>query len=421
MPLLRLKRFALKLIVAEELRPGSRSTVAEQQAVERIEREFLRYDENDEAFRSAASSVQDVFAKQLIRVADLRDLLIKYPEELPHFDLFHARLKNGITRKQCSNCGGSHACDGGSQDAKRLNDPGLCISVINELLVFLKASVESILKDCSYEEGIPFESLDIEIDRIFIGAKSGAASPEGAYYRDSLGGCTEFIDVAAPGSRRSRITLEFDGSFFDWHALLAVPWVITHELVCHAFQGRCDKVRRSCSSDCPFYEGWMDEVASKLLDAIVLRHSLATGLATQSNILAQHPSQVIDQRDDFRLWRYRRNLANRGTPYTLWDLGKLGAQNVLNFFDRKIVTSQESRFDAALWMLLKLSMRVQSRDPSHVQAAQIAALLGSLGAYGASGACAKQIAQEICDVMFSSINTVSWIKALEERCSHHGL
>lgn len=62
------------------------------------------------------------------------------------------------------------------------------------------------------------------------------------------------------GSRGPEVLLSLCPKFLGPPTLATVPYLLCHELVCHAFQG----VERA--SDDPFSEGWMDRVAVNLHD-----------------------------------------------------------------------------------------------------------------------------------------------------------
>ena len=63
-------------------------------------------------------------------------------------------------------------------------------------------------------------------------------------------------------SLASEVTVRFKQKAFCWEALCQLPYVLTHELVCHVFQGMAGDTRRTTASPCcAWSEGWMDTLA----------------------------------------------------------------------------------------------------------------------------------------------------------------
>ena len=78
-----------------------------------------------------------------------------------------------------------------------------------------------------------------------------------------------FHEVADHEETSSHVFLEIRERKFDWRALCGTPYLLTHEIVCHAFQGIVagptgQAPRLSAPKECAWSEGWMDRVAFML-------------------------------------------------------------------------------------------------------------------------------------------------------------
>jgi hypothetical protein len=82
---------------------------------------------------------------------------------------------------------------------------------------------------------------------------------------------TDVLDIAAvtgacrygllEGRPVSVVGLVFRDDGFCWTSMAQLPYVLMHELVCHAFQGLKGSRRVATDKTCPWSEGWMDAIA----------------------------------------------------------------------------------------------------------------------------------------------------------------
>lgn len=416
MPLPDHKRLVLRLIAIEELRPrpGTRSADAEERIAERVRSAFLDVSGAEGEFESADVTVQALIQQQLERVVPVRSLM-RSQTEVAIFDRFFAQLRARVANKLCKKCagGGLKPCkDAYLYDSQLLESRGLCIEVINKCYGYIREQIEAIHETWGLDDSAVHQPIDVQFKRHFVGG-----DPKGTRSKDrylgAVGGFTDFDDDPHPGRRLSKVTLELDGRSFERRALLSIPYVIAHELVCHAFQGRIGVKRTSCERDCPFYEGWMDEVASLLLDAIVVRGEHIPRGAKRPALFNEHASHVSKAMSDFRKWRYKTDEPGRGSPETTWEQGQLAAQNALSFFRLRIVAGKD--YDLALKLLVRLSRCIQRRDPTRDEASQIVLALDALSAFAASDKGSRVFSNDLHDLMFSPIQTTAWIKELDTR------
>jgi hypothetical protein len=82
---------------------------------------------------------------------------------------------------------------------------------------------------------------------------------------------TDVLDIAAVtgscrygtanGAPLSVVGLAVKDDAFCWTSMIQLPYVLMHELVCHAFQGLKGPERTPVDKTCAWSEGWMDAVA----------------------------------------------------------------------------------------------------------------------------------------------------------------
>ena len=415
MPLPQLKRLVLRLIAVEELRPPLLPRLDPDRAAkiaDQIRAEFVDETGNERGFEAAGTSVEALVEAQLERIANVRKLM-RDKTDRALFRRFAKLLTERSKKSLCSGCTHGDACkDDPAHDDSLLDHPGLCIGTINKCFKFICAQVAVIHEQWAFQESPAQEWPQIRFSREFVGGPAGG-SPVASRYRGALSAETVFDDQPAPGQALSKVTVRFDGRHFDWNCLLAVPWVITHELVCHAFQGRVGATRMSCESDCPFFEGWMDEVAALVLDAIVVRGIVQTGKVEQPDFLIQNSSLIGKESQDFRDWRYRTHEPKRGFPEKKWDQGRNAATWAFDFLRRKIAPQHPAlNYDEGLKLLVRLSVSIQRRDPDKYDAEAIALTLGSLAAFAVVRPSGSKQVEQVRSLMFSTLETRAWLAAL---------
>ncbi len=108
-----------------------------------------------------------------------------------------------------------------------------------------------------------------------------------------------------------------------------------------------------CRSDCPFFEGWMDEVAFGLFSAYVVP-------------AWSERTEIAQAADDLRKSRYSAaQSGERGSIARQWSLGREAASVLLRFFEGcATYDREEARKRAALAQLTGLSFRIQGATAS---------------------------------------------------------
>jgi hypothetical protein len=161
----------------------------------------------------------------------------------------------------------------------------------------------------------------------------------------------------------SEIRLSLTGPL-DWDSLLEIPWILAHELVCHAQQvpPRDGRRREAPQEDCPFFEGWMDEVAHGLFKTWVVSESSSD---VNAPFVLKHAQQFAQAAANFRRNRFAvsSDIGPESNVHLLarqWELGAQAARVLERFFETCAAYEQEeTRGRAALAQLVSLSYRIQ--------------------------------------------------------------
>jgi len=217
-----------------------------------------------------------------------------------------------------------------------------------------------------------------------------AQSPEPAPARWRIQAGTQFLDQ--PRAPLAVIRLTWTAGELDWESLLSSAWLIAHEFVCHAQRllPRDGSPRTPSGRDCPFYGGWMEEVAYALFctrvagasyigpDAmppvphgVVVAASDEGPEADDRLWVGAHLGEMARVAVDFRRDRYGTGMDGRRHLFAQqWELGAHAVRLLWRFLAS--CTSYEvveKRNRAALAQLVSLSFRIQSatRSPDELR------------------------------------------------------
>jgi hypothetical protein len=146
----------------------------------------------------------------------------------------------------------------------------------------------------------------------------------------------------------------------DQESLLSSAWLIAHEFVCHVqrLPARDGPPRTPCREDCPFFEGWMDEVAFGLFNARVVSESIDAPFAPVSEL-----ARVAA---DYRRDRYGTDSHGKCHLFARqWGLGAQAARVLARFLAScTSYEEEEKRRRTALMQLVSLSFRIQGATSS---------------------------------------------------------
>lgn len=184
-------------------------------------------------------------------------------------------LRAKIARIRCRDCRNGTICDGGSEDDQIVEAGGECISEI-------KAAFRGALDEADREYGrLPKMTVSLHT--------TGRNSPPGSVPGIGLAinGRTSYADEHP--RRSSFVTLEVASAHMDALSLAALPYVMLHEVLCHAYQmsdGSGDRTSPVAYVD-PLSEGMLDAVAVHLLETRAEKERDSRPEATEEAEIAQ--------------------------------------------------------------------------------------------------------------------------------------
>lgn len=292
-----------------------------------------------DAFLSARLAIADSYYQTLSN--DERKPLVKPMQN----------LRQALNVTLCAACAGpgGHVCDGQDprKDQAQVTRVGLCIQLIRDMHDHIVPALRQLVSARVY----PAQRGDINTLPYAWGTEwPGPPTRIGPSPEPKVGACTEFRD-ALP-DRHAEVRLSLASDELDWPSLLMVPWVFAHEFVCHVLQIPADagKPRPRCRLACPFYEGWMDEVAFQLF-----QHEIVPALdPARWPFVLQNRQGLLNGAYQHRDWRYDRAPGvspKQQTPQ--WTQGAEAALAVLEFFRSVVPTPPD-----ALRQLVNLSFQI---------------------------------------------------------------
>jgi hypothetical protein len=329
-------------------------------------------------------------------------------------------LSAAIERSTCLKCADhkktNHICRGqdANRDARQVGNIGFCIAVLHQLFGYFRKSVSDVIQQWVLDgDLVPLAHLDVRLSTIW----RGEPRTQGPEERWQVSGRTRFRDREVTPHRLSDVQLIFQPAFFDWPSLLVVSWVLMHELACHAFTGfgQGSSQRPECAQDCPFFEGWMDEVAYLLLSADLSFNLRATRRA-RSEFLTDYRDDILAMANLFRAQRYG---DDTGVPVSVhaiqWRLGVQAARDTRDVFERSPLNGDaQDRRRWSLKALIRLSYRIQRHAPAKAEAKQITLLLATLAARGRKAGREDPYLKRLLLLLTDRIPDISlWINSLQ--------
>jgi hypothetical protein len=181
----------------------------------------------------------------------VREAIDRLRDELAH------RLQ-GISCDECASCCDGQPCNNNpDNDAHVVTKGGFCLSEIRDIFHTCCALVDARYAELGEERG-PVRPDEIKL----------AMSHTHHNNRNGLliaGHIDGWLDLEGPDNRRSVVVgLTIKDDAFDWPSLCRLPYVLLHELVCHAYQNlRGNGAREGGGPYCTWTEGWMDSLAAE--------------------------------------------------------------------------------------------------------------------------------------------------------------
>ena len=128
--------------------------------------------------------------------------------------------------------------------------------------------------------------------------------------------------------------LTFQDDAFDWSSLCQLPYVLSHELLCHAYQGIAtsrNEPRLVVDRACAWTEGWMDVLAlwtaQRWLDELETHPGwVATELGSlHAEFVNRHARRTRPQSNLTHLERFRRMAAQDALNHLVREMRKFSA------------------------------------------------------------------------------------------------
>jgi hypothetical protein len=245
-----------------------------------------------DALRSQEPGPLDAALKTLGKTAAQRARLIS--GEGPAFDQLRTRLRElarTLKKFDCQTCAGANnpiCCGKPTVDDKNLSEQGDCIELIHDVLRFVNEQSRQV-----------YGHAAVRIPTVTLSTHHTHDKADSELFKAF--NVSGFCEVLNDQAVTSVIGLVIKEGAFDWTALCALPYLLTHEVICHAYQDLHHCERSSADEKCLWSEGWMDRLAYMLV------HDW-----TKGNGKRQFPSwllvdgiNVTEQTNAIHHWRYQ--------------------------------------------------------------------------------------------------------------------
>jgi hypothetical protein len=272
-------------------------------------------------------------------------------------------MRRSVDCATCAQSGGGHQCLGSNaqRDDAQISGTGLCLAILHQCVEHVTARCAQALIDWGWQgDARPVAALAHRWGTRWPGPPQWE-SPSGDW---KVRAGTDFLDDPKTGVRLAQIALGFEVDDLDWTSLLAVPWLVAHEFVCHVQQlPVAGAARQGPAPACPFFEGWMDEVASQLLLADLVAGWLGP---PQPGFVQRHRADISTVVGTYRLQRYGEAPGAKVHVHAgQWKIGRDAARQAGELL---ALTAQRpthpERLETGLRMLLGLSVRIQAATPT---------------------------------------------------------
>ena len=236
-----------------------------------------------------------------------------------------ADLRSNASSISCASCGRGRVCDSGYADDRIVANGGHCISKFKLLYDFASA-----LTLAYYTQYAPVFRAARRPEPVFATRFHLDGAPHDIPSPVFVGGATSYVERGQ--SAYSEVGLAFYIPSFDWKSMLAIFYVLLHELACHAYSGvypngplgRKDPVEYDI-----FAEGWMDMVVSVILDDLREHQGPACSLAPPLELL-----RYVAEGLEFQGVRRDCRRPDRSQTASLIALGYTAAEAVKGVFER---------------------------------------------------------------------------------------
>lgn len=304
----------------------------------------------------------DAFLQQVLTQFD------QYVElrKAPHEDLVEPLAQNfrqKITSIACNYCTPlSQVCNGinPERDAEIVAKGGHCIA---PLLDHFRTALEVTKK--YYQEFSPlFQRLpETHLPDILFSTKFSLEKPHSFPVPFGVGGSTVYEED--PSQPASHVHLHLQVEEFDWETYMAVPYVLFHECLSHAFYGvgPIDYPREEPEPDDMFTEGWMDWVAFRILEEVIERKGPA-GEWTYALLFSDEQHSIGRRFHDSRYEHHSTKRYNDSSAYSpdLLEYGRKAAKRLAYLLAQSFPGLNEDPWTAFLNISLDLNLYMKDQD-----------------------------------------------------------
>jgi hypothetical protein len=169
---------------------------------------------------------------------DLRDRLLQ--------------LANALADVNCKRCARrGRACHGISSNDDANLAKGECIAMLRDLLCCVERQTRLV-----------YSKATTRFPKVCLGTESTHPHQDAALFaKFDVSG---FCDVVDDPKLTSYVVLSFKEKALHFRTICALPYLLAHELVCHAYQSLKEGKRETPDGKCLWSEAWMDRFAYEL-------------------------------------------------------------------------------------------------------------------------------------------------------------
>lgn len=303
----------------------------------RDENKFLNLHQDLRAIVNRAKNCIDDDGKPLQKVVqhiinnfieDSKVLLEKFPGELKTWiDDLYEKVQQLSCRQS------SQICDGGYFDDEIISNCGHCLRQLLKIFEFTKrVTIEQYTQHSSLLKIGPLRKLVLSTDHMNM-------KPHQFAVGFNINGRTS-LDRRDP-DEISVIQLIFWPENFTPYCYTALPYVLFHECICHAFQNilTSDGKRIGSSNFHMFAEGWMDWVAFSIMRKMAKHRSCTRGEIAISHLHVEVAKRFHESRVDYTQYRLDNEL-RRESIYRAY--GKNAAEWTCKFIEQSMKDKDEA-------------------------------------------------------------------------------
>lgn len=295
---------------------------------------------------------------------ELEDL--KQTEEFHKLEYIVEGLFQDLTDFSCLNCGAvNEICNINKNQKHELVKDGICLERFSDIFVQFESLARAV-----YSKEIDLDEKHLNNQVVF---STSFNSSDDVHDLD--------VDVYAVGSTIvrdenkkivSEIVLTFLVPKFDWNTYCSLPYIVAHEIFCHAFQGVVGGKgkREETPEKCSFTEGLMDRAVLEILISAIGRKGLVKDFALPRGDVKY--SAAISR----RAWSFHeaRRKRHRGTLFQVRNFGAQAIERLAKYLGG-YAKGGSPDWDNAIRAVLSLNVRRLSFEDRNMVSTLVHSLL----------------------------------------------